>query len=332
MRIRWIAVSPFLFAAACGGDQPASESAANAQSSQPASSATPPAPPPATASAVASSAPAAPAAPTPAWTATGFQTPESVLYDAEGDRFLVSNINGKPLDKDNNGYISELSPDGKVTKEKVIAGGENKVTLNAPKGMAVAGGVLYVADIDTVRMFDAKTNAPKGEVKIAGATFLNDVAASPDGKVYITDSGMKQGAKGFDPTGTDAVWVIEKGKAKALAKTKDLGQPNGVVVTEKGVFINTFGSNEVFRLDDKGAKQDVTKTPKGGLDGLFIDGDTIWTSSWEGSAVYKGKIGGTMEQVFGDLKSPADFGIDTKRKRIVIPQFLENKVVAFDIK
>ena len=48
-------------------------------------------------------------------------------------------------------------------------------------------GTLYVADLDTVRMFDAKTGAAKGEVKIPGATFLNDIAT--DGKVvYVSDS------------------------------------------------------------------------------------------------------------------------------------------------
>ena len=31
----------------------------------------------------------------------------------------MSNVNGKPWEADNNGYISEVSPDGKVTKVPV---------------------------------------------------------------------------------------------------------------------------------------------------------------------------------------------------------------------
>ena len=93
-----------------------------------------------------------------------------MLYDAETDTYLVSNINGAPLDKDNNGYITELSPDGKVVNAKLVEGGKGKVTLHAPKGSALKDGVLYVADIDTVRLFDRKTGAPKGEVAIKGAT------------------------------------------------------------------------------------------------------------------------------------------------------------------
>ncbi len=152
-------------------------------------------------------------APTPAVKYTGFQTPESVLYDEGADRYLVSNINGNTTTVDNNGFISVLSPDGQVTSLKWIEGGKNKVKLDGPKGMAIAKGVLYVADITQVRMFDAKTGAPKGDVKIAGSTFLNDIAAGPDGKVYASDSGLKVGASGFEPTGTDAVYVIEGGKA-----------------------------------------------------------------------------------------------------------------------
>lgn len=40
---------------------------------------------------------------------------------------------------------------------------------------------------------------------------------------------MKAGIHGnFDPTGTDAIYVIDKGRAKAIAKGTELGQPNGV--------------------------------------------------------------------------------------------------------
>lgn len=289
---------------------------------------TPTAPPTTTA------APATPAPPKPDVEWTGLSTPEGVIYDAEGDRYLVSNINGKPLEADNNGFISELSPDGKVKTLKLIEGGQKKVTLNAPKGMALLAGVLYVADIDTVRMFDAKTWAPKGEIKIPGATFLNDMVAGTgkDAPIYLTDSGMKQGAADFEPTGTDAVYVIEKGKAKALAKGTDLNRPNGVVITPKGVLVSTFGAAEVYRLGKDGKKEDVTKTPKGGLDGIAWFKDEVIVSSWQGEAIYKGPLGGTLTPMLEGLKAPADFAIDTKRNLVIVPRFLDNTVQGFRLR
>jgi hypothetical protein len=316
---------------ACGGENPPP--------------APPPPPPPApTASAAptetapppASSAPATPpppAAPTAVAKYTGMATPESVLYDADNDRYLVSNINGKPTDKDNNGFISALAPDGTVTALKWIEGGKNKVKLDAPKGTGISGGVLYVADISVVRTFDLKTGAPKADIPIPGATFLNDIAVGPDGKVYVSDSGLKLGAKGdFEPTGTDAVYAIDKGKVKPLAKGKDLGAPNGLLVTDKGVVVVTFGSGEVYSLDDKGKKQNVSKPPGGVLDGVVALGDSLLVSSWEKSAIYKGPLGGSFVAVLENQKSPADIGYDTKRGRVLVPHFLEDTVEVYDLK
>ncbi len=88
----------------------------------------------------------------------------------------------------------------------------------------------------------------------------------------------------------------------------------------------------MFRLDDKGAKQDVTKLPTGGLDGIVAVGDSLLVSSWQGSAVYRGKLGGTFEAVLSEQKSPADIGFDTKRSRILVPHFLEDTVEAYELK
>jgi sugar lactone lactonase YvrE len=325
-----------LVASACGGSQtPAAEPAA------------PPPPPPAAATPAPSPSPtmqpaasttpstdktSAPGTAAPAVRYTGFSTPESVLYDDASDRYLVSNINGKPGDVDGNGYISVLSPDGQVTTAKWIAGGTNKVKLDAPKGMAISQGVLYVADITAVRKFDAKTGAPKGDIPIAGATFLNDVSAGQDGKIYVSDTGVKFGANGPEPTGTDAVYVIDKGKVHPLAKSKELSGPNGVLATDKGVLVASFSSNEVYRLEKDGKRADITKLPEGGLDGIVAVGDSLLVSSWKGSAVYRGKLGGTFEVAIANVKSPADIGFDKKRNRVLVPHFMEDVVEGYELK
>jgi sugar lactone lactonase YvrE len=275
-----------------------------------------------------------PPAPTPVWRVTeGISTPESVLYDAAADRYLVSNINGKPVDADNNGYITEISGDGKVTKPKLIEGGA-KAKLDAPKGMGISGNVLYVSDLTVVRKFDPKTGAPKGEVPVAGAVFLNDIAIAPDGRVFVTDSALKLGASGLESAGGgDAVYVIDKaGKVKPLAKMKELNGPNGVLFVGKDVWVNTFGSDELYRLDETGAKKDVTHLPSGGLDGMTTMGESILVSSWKGSAVYKGKPNGKFEPVISGVGGPADITYDSKRNRVLVPRFMDNAVEAYDVK
>ncbi|HEV8246627.1 MAG TPA: hypothetical protein VGP93_12705 [Polyangiaceae bacterium] len=324
---------------ACGGAQPPPEPVAAATPADSAAPEAAAAPPPATAATAPKTeekkadAPKQDAAPAPVLRyAEGIATPESVLYDDTADRYLVSNINGKPLDVDNNGYIAELSPDGKVSKPKFIAGGANDVKLNAPKGLTLSGGILYVSDITTVRKFDAKTGAAKGEVPVPGATFLNDLAAAPDGRVFVSDSGLKAGKDALDPTGTDAVYVIEKGKLKPVAKSKELGQPNGLLASDKGVMAVTYGSNELYRLDEKGARQDITKLPEGGLDGIAMAGDKLLVASWKGSAIYRGKLGEKFDVVIPNVKGPADIGFDSKRNRVLVPRFVDNAIEIYDLK
>ena len=276
-----------------------------------------------------------PVAPIPVWRLTeGVSTPESVLYDEANGRYLVSNINGKPDEADNNGFIMEVTPDGKVTKPKFIAGGEGKVKLDAPKGSGIAGGILYVSDITVVRKFDAQTGAPKGEIPIPGSTFLNDIAIAiaKDGRVFVSDSAVKVGQKGFEPTGTDAVYVIDQGKVKTVAKAKDLAGPNGLHPVDNGVLVVALTGDELYRLDDKGVRQDITKLPNGGLDGIVSVGDSLLITSWGASAIYRGKLGGKFEVAYAELKGPADIAFDSKRKRVLVPRFLDNAIEAYDLK
>ena len=282
--------------------------------------------------------PAVPAAPAPVVRfAEGLSTPESVLYDEANDVYLVSNINGNPAAADNNGYISKLSPDGKVIEAKWIEGGKNKVSLDAPKGSAIVGSEFWVADITQVRRFDLKTGAPKGNIAIKDATFLNDLVGDGHDGAYVSDTGVKVGANGFEPTGTDAVWHIDaKHKATVVAKSTGLKRPNGLAKTADGVWVVPFGSNTGYLLDTNqknlGKQLNTIVMPKGALDGLIaLPNDEFLVSSWEGSAIYRGKAGGTFTEVFGNQTSPADIGYDSKRKRILIPQFSNSVIEVFEL-
>jgi sugar lactone lactonase YvrE len=295
-----------------------------------------PPPPPAAASA-ASEAPAAPAAPAKPAAAlslhdAGFDTPESVLYDAKNDLYLVSNINGSPTATDNNGYISRVAPDGSKVEAKWIEGGKNGVKLDAPKGSMIANGTLYVADITRLRTFDADSGKPKGDIALPGCTFANDVTAGPDGKVYVSDSGIKFDDKGPVPTKSDAVYVVDKGKAKTLAKSEDLGHPNGLAWSADKLWVVTFGTGEIYSLDKTGKKADAQKLPKGMLDGIVPLSDSSYlVSSWEASGVFRGKPGGDWTLALTDLKAPADIGYDTKRGRVLVPLFQDSAVEAYTI-
>jgi sugar lactone lactonase YvrE len=259
-------------------------------------------------------------------TDAGFATPESVIHDPLTDAYLVSNINGSPLEADDNGFISLLTPEGQVANLKWIDGASDSVTLHAPKGMAVVDSYLYVADLTTIRRFDRRTGAPRGEFAIPGATFLNDVAAAPDGSVYFTDSGLRGGAGGFEPSGTDAVYrLAPDGNLDTLARGDSLGRPNGIALAGDTVWVVTFGSGELYRVGS-GGRADVQKLPKGSLDGLVIVVGDLFVSSWEGESVFRGRPAGPFAEAIRGLKAPADIGHDLWRNRILIPLFNDNAI------
>lgn len=293
-------------------------------------------PPPEPSAATATTPPATPEPSIqPVITFTGaFATPESVLYDAAADRYLVSNINGQPSEPDGNGYILELSPDGRVTNPKLIAGGLNKVRLDAPKGLAIVGTELWVADITVVRRFDLKSAAYKGEVPLPGATFANDIVAAPDGGAYVSDSAMKFGLTGIEALGTDQVFFIDKAyKVKVFAKDPELGGPNGLALgVGNSLIANTIKGDEVYRITDKGARDVITKLPGGQLDGLIVIDDSLIISSWKTETVYRGPLGGRFTKLLTKVRGVADLGYDSKRQRLLVPRFLDDTVEVYDLK
>jgi sugar lactone lactonase YvrE len=192
--------------------------------------------------------------------------------------------------------------------------------------MAVSDEFLYVADITAIRRFDRQTGAPRGEFLIPGATFLNDVAAGEDGGIYFTDTGLKAGPKGFEPSGTDAVYRLwPNGTIDTLARGEALAGPNGIAVSGDSVWVVSYGSGEIYRVAD-GGRTDVRKLLKGGLDGLVVANGEVFTSSWEGESLIRGPIGGPFHEMLNLLPAPADIGHDLWRHRILIPLFNANEI------
>lgn len=258
----------------------------------------------------------------------GFLTPESVLHELTSDTYLVSNINGSPLDKDDNGFISKLSPEGQVLELKWIDGSAPDVELNAPKGLGVSNGKLYVADIDVIRTFDVATGKPGAQIKVDGASFLNDVAVAPDGTVYVSDTGLKAGKDGaLEPAKKDAIYKVSSdGKLSTLIKGEQLGLPNGLYADATGLLVATW-LGSLYRVTLDGKQEAATKAPGAQLDGLIQTADgQVLLSSWEKSTVYVGTPDGQFSPLMADLKAPADLGYDSKRGQVLVPLFTENSI------
>lgn len=272
---------------------------------------------------------AAPAAPAKVSEATGLSTPESVLWDAEQQVWFVSNIDGSPVAKDGNGFISRLTADGAIDSLHFVMGGRGGVTLNAPKGMALVGDTLWVTDIDAIRGFDRKTGALVTSVELgAQAKFLNDAVTGPDGTVYITDTGVGMDAQGnFIHPGPDRIFALKGRTATVAAEGDWLERPNGIAWdgANNRYLVVPFGGNALLGWAPGAAKGDSLAAGPGMQDGVeILNGQTLVTS-WADSSVFVMDPAGPRKLITG-VNSPADLGADQVRGLVAIPLFLENRV------
>ena len=256
----------------------------------------------------------------------GFQGPESVRYDAQQDVFFVSNITGYGSFKDGNGYINRVSAADPASAIVFVQGGANDVTLHAPKGLALSGDTLWVADIDVLRAFDRNTGAPLASIDFApqGAVMLNDIAVAPDGSLRITDTGIQMIPEGVRHTGPDRIFKVGPGRAiSVVAEGPELRQPNGITWDEAGKrwIVVSFDSfvGEIATIAEGDSARRVVRRGKGRLDGVEVlaNGDILFTS-WIDSSLRVLDASGE-KALLRQIPEPADIGIDTRRRRVAIP-------------
>jgi hypothetical protein len=244
----------------------------------------------------------------------GLSSPETVLWDSAADVYLVSNVNGDPGADDGNGFVSRIRPDGKVLSLKWIQGGRRGAVLNGPKGMAILGDSLFVADLGAVRVFDRRTGRPIRVLVIPETTGLNGVAVGPDGRVWVTD--LEE----------NAVYRIHADSAIAVASGDDLDHPNGIAADAGGVDVAAFGSAEVYRIAN-GQRTTVATLPGGSLDGLLrLPDGSLAATSWADNAVYRIDPSGKVSTLVSDAPSPSQIGWDGKRRRLLVPLFDSDEI------
>jgi hypothetical protein len=257
----------------------------------------------------------------------GLETPESILYDEQADVYLVSNVNGPPTEKDDNGFIARIRPDGTVEDLRWIDGASEAVTLHAPKGLALLGDTLFVSDIDSVRAFGRTSGEYFGPRGVPDASFLNDLTVDAEGTLYVSDTGVNAD---FSPAGTDAVYRFDGTEAVAVAEGADLGGPNGIVVRDGTLTVVGFGGPRVLQLstDQASVPQTLAELPGGQLDGIVsLPDGSFLVSSWETQTVYRVPgAGGEPTALLEGIPSPADIGWDSSRRRVLIPVFQENRL------
>lgn len=264
------------------------------------------------------------AEPAKLWETAGFAQPESVLWDGAAKAIYVSNVNGNPPDKDGNGYISKLNAEGKVVAEKWVTG------LDAPKGMALVKGKLYVSDLDRLVVIDTASAKVTKTYAAAGAKFLNDVAADDKGAVYVSDM--------LD----NSIWRLSGGKFDKWLSDPQLENPNGLKAEGTRLLVAAWGpmTGQGFATSKPGALKAVSAdgmirdlTPGfGNLDGLEPDGAGGWlVSDWMTGGVFSVNRQGRAAKVLPLGPGSADITVIPEQKLLLVPMMMDGKVAAYKL-
>ena len=238
-------------------------------------------------------------------------TNESVLYDQSTGTIYVANIEGQdPVGKDGKGSIGIISKDGKIVNATWVSG------LNAPKGMGITNGKLYVTDIDELVEIDIASAKVNKKYKVDSAVFLNDLAIQ-NNKVYFSDSR------------TGKVHLFDAGSVSTFSNGNE--GINGLEVAADGTLYGLDGSG-LKKWNADGSSSILNSNVTGG-DGLVIlkDGNFV-ASRWQGEVWF---VSDTTQTLMLDTKAAesntADIGFIPAENIVLVPTFFKNKVVAYKL-
>ncbi len=245
---------------------------------------------------------------------SGLKMPESVVQATDG-RVFVSEINGFGVDGD--GQISVIEA-GQVT---LFAKG-----LDDPKGLAIIGQSLYVAD--NKRILKLALSGPKqGQAEVFAAAsafpvtplFLNDLEADLAGNLYVSDSGDLKGKGG-------AVYQINaQGQVRLLINGQQDNRilaPNGLLMDDTGdvLMVVDFASGILYSYNLATRQLLDIALGFGGGDGVVHHANgSMFVSDWKNGKVFRLDMNGEVTPLAATYQSAADIALTKDEKVLMVP-------------
>lgn len=253
-------------------------------------------------------------------TDTTLTTPESVLFDSRNKVLYVSCINGKSVPENQESFVAKIGLDGKI-QQRIVTNG-----LNAIKGMGIVGNKLYAAGFFALAEIDLKTGKLLKKYDVPDAKMLNDITTDDKSQVvYVTD--MR----------SNRVWKLQNGNLEKILDGAPLTNPNGLFY-ENGKLLIGNGDGVLYAYEVQ-TKQ-LTKIAEGmktdtrGIDGIESDGQKgYFVTEWVGKIWHVSPDGKTslLLNTVEKAINTADIEYIPSKKMLLVPTFLKNKVVAYQV-
>ena len=251
----------------------------------------------------------------PAWeTPKALATPESAAFDPARNCYYVSNYDpANPSQAEGRQAVSKVAADGRIDDLAWVAG------LANPSGLVVVKDRLYAVE----RRAIAEIDIPQAQViahhPLPGAVFPNDIAAGPDGSLYVTDSSR------------GAIYKWTAGRAEEWLRDARIARPNGVCVDGTRLLVGT-NADGCLKSVDLRTKEigTVAAMGPGIIDGIEKVAEGLYLVSHNEGRLFRVNGQGEVAKLL-DLsvvgRSIADFAYADGR--VVFPTFADNRVVAY---
>lgn len=261
----------------------------------------------------------------------GLASPESIIrYE---NTYYVANVGKKllPSEKDGDGFISMIDAEG-IAQEEPFA-----KELDAPKGMVIVDGTLYVADVDKVKGYNLASGEMTAEIDFSskGTGFLNDLALKDGNEIFVSATDIN---KVFTLT-------VPDGEPQEIITMPTIQKPNGLAYDKDNdlLYVSTFApeAKGVIGVIEKKGNQNTFKTLSGAyvgsLDGIALLGDYIVFSDWNRQVLLLlVKETGQVAQYpvplpSSQIKGPADLYLDLEGGEIWVPGMEENTITVVSL-
>ncbi len=240
-----------------------------------------------------------------------FRFTESCTFDPARNLILAMNAGVPREQRENDGYVSLIHPDGSVHTSKWIGATRDGLYLDHPLGSAIRNGVLYTVDGTVLRSFDLASGQPLESIEVPGSTFLNGIGVAEDGTAYISNTRPPE----------TLYRVTPEGETSVLVQGAPLAAPNGVAIDNDGnVVVVNIGNSDVLTFSPQGELLMTERAAESGSDGLVILPDgTKYVSSVRYGSVSRIRPGEDAEVIAEGIPSAASMCYDSVQHQLVIP-------------
>jgi len=236
-----------------------------------------------------------------------YSGPESVDYDSDGQRYLVSNSS--------QGQI--LSYDAINDELDIFASGVG----SGPHGLEVVGEELFACSGSRLKAYNLITEEQTVNVNL-GASFANGITHKGN-DVFVTDFSGKDIYRYNTVSGNFNMYIENLPK-----------KPNGIFYDDiqDRLLVVCWGNNApIYEIDMADSSYTiVANTSLGNCDGIAMDNNgDFYVSAWSNNAISKfnSDFSGNSTVVVPNMSSPADIYYNRATDTLAIPNSGNNTVV-----